>query len=338
FWVELGMNHVWSIDGANPNTPLSAGNNYSVRVYAFDGRNNLSLSSTRSTSVLPAAEIDTIPPHVVSAKLLDLGSRGVIDGVEVVFSEAVNTAAINATGFKLNGIAARFASIVNSTTIVLDFGSGVAGTAGAELTFDEATGSVVDLKGNHLRSFGANDVNESDASRPVIVAGSIQAIDDDGDGHADRVSVRFSEAINPSSLELADILAIRDGQGVLLNATGLSLSEDGRDLTITLDDSIGATSGLTVELADNGNGNFIADLNGNTLVAIESNLAPVITLETNPRQQTMHPGVLRLDASKTIDPDGSASALTFTWTFDSHSSALSPRFLSNNATTLTGQS
>jgi hypothetical protein len=339
FTVDAGLSHTVVINGATPATPLIPGHTYTVAVTAYDRRGNASpVTSVTASAVLDGPDITA--PTVLSATLFDADHNGWVETAELTMSEKISTLAGDfvVSAFFLNGLSA-VSGTVDNTKLTLSFGSGAEGTGPAPVTFDAAFGTIKDLSGNPLATFGPNDLAEIDAAPPVMMGGSLQFHDDDKNGHPDRLTVDFSESIAASSIELADVAAVRDPAGTALIPMSATLLPNGVTLEITFDNLTGVmTDGDRPQLVltNNGNGTFFSDTTGNQFSGILLNEPPVVSVSPAFGNRTFNPGMITLDATASTDPDGPSSGLAFEWRVTAFVSAVPAVFYPSKAALLTG--
>lgn len=340
FIVNLGTLTTVLINGALPSTPLVAGVTYSVSVVAQDRRGNTSAAASSTGIPLQASGVDLVPPAVVSAVLHDSNGNGAIETVTLTFSEAIsfNPGDLNVSGFSLNGlVAVSNLPASEPNVLTLNFGAGVQGTGMMELTFDPVFGSVKDLAGHPLAAIGAGDLAETDLARPVMMLNTLSVNDTDGNGTPDRITVGFSEAMDPAFLNLADVALLADSAGTPLVATAIVLLPTGTALDITLNGLVGVMGVPSLAFADSGAGTFLRDLSGNIFAGEYFNLSPVITVTPAPGERELPPGFVRLDATQSTDPDAAGDAvLSFDWRLVGQPFGADATFRGTNDTVISG--
>jgi len=340
FIVNLGLSRSVVVNGALPATPLEAGVTYSVSLVAMDKRGNISTAVSATGIPLPPAGTDITPPEVLTAALTDTDGNGAIDRAILTFSEPIsfNTGDLQPSGFALDGLVAVGTEPgANPSQLMLTFGAGVAGTGLKQLTFDPLFGTVKDLAGLALAAIGENDLIETDIARPILLVSTIQAHDDNADGVPNRVTVNFSEAMDPTSVQLADVASVVDSVGTALVATSVSLLPGNVTIEIVLNGTVGVMGTPSVSFADNGDSTFLRDPAGNPFAGEFINLSPVIVVTPAVGLRDVQPGLVVLDASGSSDPDAAeGSALSFDWRILAGPGAALPTFRGTSESVLSG--
>lgn len=142
---------------------------------------------------IQAAATDGVAPRYVGAKTIDRDANGLIDRLQVTFTEPI--AAGSASGWSLDGRAANGFTIGTPANVVdIDFPEGESGDTGTlpYLRYAvQGSGGTVDAAANQVPVTAA--FATSDGAGPRIRTATV--LDDDGDGRIDTVVLNYSETL-----------------------------------------------------------------------------------------------------------------------------------------------
>jgi hypothetical protein len=215
-------------------------------------------------SFAATAPADKAAPALLSLQMLDNNANGRVDRVTAGFSETLSTYSAGTapwtlanvpSGGTLSGVS------VSGTTATLTISEGAAAPETAVGGFTVAlagnAGGIRDAAAN-LSSFAATA--PSDGAAPVLVGGTLQMLDANGNGKVDRVTATFSEALAASTATAPWTLTNVPSSGTLA-----TVGTAGAVATLTLNEGAGAAStavgSFSVQLAANAAG--IRDAAGN---------------------------------------------------------------------------
>lgn len=342
FTIELGLNLAAVIDGNLVATPLVPGVVYTVSVVAVDRRGNLSSAVSGTVTPLSTEGPDLTPPTVVSAKLYDEDGNGTVEIVVLTFSEAISTLAgdLNVGGFALAGLAAvgHEPGPEGDSTFRLLFGAGVAGTGPHAFTFSSTFGRVTDVAGNLLEDFGPTAVSVTDLAQPVLLSGTLMLHDDSNDGSPNRLTVNFSEQIDPATVQAAD-LRVRTQDGTVIQPVSAQLLPGNVTLQLTLPGDTGNMGAPELELGDfNDDGTFLRDLAGNPFAGSLAAVPPTIEVLPGVLLRDFAPGRISFDASGSTASSPLGAPLSFEWRVTGWpSGSAQPEFLGHSGAVVSGQ-
>ena len=261
-------------------------------------------ASGAALGTISETAVDNAVPLIVVAATADKGygditgedlvNNGIIDGLELMFSEPMNIAKLDNAddpGGTVNDVLEKeftFTGIVyavNDTVEIVDSQNMVvyiteSGAVDSDALPDllyTALGdsNLIDMNDYALASIATADVVETDGAPPVVIAAS--TVDDDNDGFLDGIELQFSETVTADSAKVEEALALEE----VVNAIDFAgIDIDGATDTWTF---VGASNGGEGDWdtdalpyimigADSG----IEDAADNVIVAIDSVLVTVV--------------------------------------------------------------
>ncbi|MEM6641651.1 MAG: Ig-like domain-containing protein, partial [Bacteroidota bacterium] len=295
---------------------------------------------------------ETVAPSVLSAATVDGNSDGIVDGLELEFSEAITdvdftaaaiadwtlndgSGAVSFTGFSTEAttLSGGLDTDTDDEFVTLTISTGVSGTDAMDYAYTNDGGDdITDLSANANVLADIVSATASDAAAPIVLGAA--TVDTNGDGTVDGMEVEFSEAITDTDYSAAAIAdwTLNDGSGAV-SFTGFStetsvlsggLDSDGDDEFVTLTISTGVSGTDAMDYAyTNDGGDNITDLSvsANTLANVSTTTATdaanivvlqALTIDTNDDGDV---DAMEIEFSEPVEDDGLAAHFS-DWSLD----------------------
>ena len=203
----------------------------------------ITLAGTNQAQVIA----DSTAPVLSAATTFDTDADGLLDGIQVNFTEVVgmDTSIISTTGWTITADSGTATiselSWVDSDTCNITFATSDVWSGDTPNVAYATTGTTADLAGHEL---AAGNVNAADGAKPIIT--DLDIYDTTGDGKVDQIIVTWSENIDTDNSAVpvaADFGTIILPDGQTANLAGASFTDPaGSSATITISSITGQST------------------------------------------------------------------------------------------------